>query len=219
MAAERPRVVLATRSEGKLRELHPLIEAKGWQALTLADVGVDESPAEAHLEVYDSFEENARAKARYFSALTGLPVLADDSGLVVDLLGGRPGVWSKRWAGRDDLSGAALDAANNAALLEAMAVAASQTGALEGRTAHYVCVAVWVDQRREWMARGEIRGRILTEPRGCGGFGYDPLFWSDELGATFAEVDREAKSEISHRGRAVQGVLGRVRHPGRDEIR
>ena len=219
MAGARNRVVLATRSEGKLRELHPLIEAKGWQAVTLADVGVDESPEEAHLEVYDTFEDNARAKARYFSAVTGLPVLADDSGLVVDLLGGRPGVWSKRWAGREDLSGAALDAANNAALLEAMAVAASRTDALEGRTAHYVCVAVWIAQGREWMARGEIHGRILTGPRGVGGFGYDPLFWSDELGATLAEVNREAKSEISHRGRAVRGVLERVRHPGRDEIR
>jgi XTP/dITP diphosphohydrolase len=218
MVGMRDRVVLATRSEGKLRELRPLLEAGGWQACTLADVGVDESPDEAHLEVHDTFEDNARAKARYFARVTGLPVLADDSGLVVDLLGGRPGVRSKRWAGREELSGAWLDAANNAALLDAMAVSASRTDTSDGRTAHYVCVAVWADRGREWIARGETHGRILTAPRGTGGFGYDPLFWSDELGATFAEADREAKGAVSHRGRAVRAVLERVLHQPPDEI-
>ena len=140
-------MVLATRSAGKLKELVPLLASVGVHVVTLADLGLTESPDEDALESFDTFEENALAKARYFARLTGAIVLADDSGLSVDVLGGRPGVHSKRWSGRDDLRGAALDAANNACLQEAMQLAqreAHATAARAGsgfRRARYVCAA------------------------------------------------------------------------------
>jgi XTP/dITP diphosphohydrolase len=194
------------------------LAANGWQACTLTELGVEETPAEELLEVHETFEANALAKARHFARLIGLPVLADDSGLAVDLLGGAPGVRSKRWAGHDALSGAALDGANNRALLDAMASVASTAGGKDERTARYVCAAVWVDQSGEWVARGETEGRILWTPRGAGGFGYDPLFWSEELGATFAEVTREAKAAISHRGRAFRALLTQVAYRFAHEV-
>lgn len=211
------RVVLATRSAGKLKELVPLLASVGVHVVTLADLGLTESPDEDALESFDTFEENALAKARYFARLTGAIVLADDSGLSVDVLGGRPGVHSKRWSGRDDLRGAALDAANNACLQEAMQLAqreAHATAARAGsgfRRARYVCAAACAWRGgAEWgeaVARGETTGELLTSERGTGGFGYDPYFLSDDLGATFAEVTREAKATVSHRGRAFSALL------------
>jgi XTP/dITP diphosphohydrolase len=207
----RGRVVLATRSAGKLRELGPLLAAAGWDAVTLATQGIPESPEEDGLEVHDTFEANALAKARWFFARGGgLPVVADDSGLCVDALDGRPGVHSKRWSGRPDLSGAALDAANNATL----------QAALEGestRRAHYVCVIAWVGPTGEHVSRGETHGTMLAAPRGSGGFGYDPYFLSDDLGMTFAEATREAKAMVSHRGRALAALLasGKIDSPNR----
>lgn len=202
------RVILATRSEGKVRELAPLFAAAGFEVLTLDAAGVPPEPNEAAIEVYDTFEANALAKARHFFARSGgVPVVADDSGLVVDVLDGKPGVHSRRWSGRGDLQGHALDAANNAHLVEALR-------GRDARTAHYVCVAAWYDGRRELTARGETDGRILEAPRGSGGFGYDPYFWSEELQGTFAEVAREAKAGVSHRGRAVRELLERL-HGGR----
>ena len=135
-------VVLATRSAGKLRELVPLLEAHGCVAQTLADRGLAESPEEDDLEAHDTFEGNALAKAEYFAARTGLLVLADDSGLSVDALDGRPGVHSKRWSGRADLAGAALDAENNR-FLQAALTEAARFGR-EERTARYVCAAAAV---------------------------------------------------------------------------
>jgi XTP/dITP diphosphohydrolase len=200
-------VVLATRSEGKRRELAPLLASAGWDALTLDDMGVPETPEEDALEVFDTFEGNAIAKARWFvSRCGGLPVLADDSGLCVDALDGRPGVHSKRWSGRADLTGAALDAANNAFLLGALAQAAAQGNT--SREGAYVCVVAWADDDGVRTARGESRGTLLAAPRGDGGFGYDPYFWSGELRMTFAEATREAKAAVSHRGRALRGLLG-----------
>lgn len=200
-------LLVATRSAGKLRELVPMCEALGYRAVSLDDVGISESSAEAAIEVWDTFEDNALAKARYFARLSGgRPVLADDSGLTAEALGGAPGVHSKRWSGRPDLEGAALDAANNQKLLAAL------EGSVD-RRARYVCVAVWVDSDggREWEARGECHGRILEVARGDGGFGYDPYFWSDDLGCSFGEASREAKSEVSHRGRALRALWARVR--------
>lgn len=195
------RVVLATRNAGKLRELGPLLEAAGWSPLDLPTLGIPESADEEDVEAFDSFEANALAKARHFARLCGgLPVLADDSGLVVDALGGAPGVRSRRWSGRDDLSGHALDAANNARLLSALEGAASMDAA-------FVCAAAWVGSGREVVRRGEVRGRIVREGRGSVGFGYDPHFWSPELGRTFGESAREAKAEVSHRARAVRSLL------------
>lgn len=203
-------MVLATRSEGKVKELVPLMASVGVRVVTLADLDVPESADEDALEAFDTFEENAVAKARYFAQLTGAIVLADDSGLAVDALGGRPGVHSKRWSGRSDLHGAALDEANNAFLLHALQESAAHTGA-PSRRARYVCAAACVwregDALRQAVVRGETTGELLTTARGAGGFGYDPYFFSDDLGATFAEVEREAKARVSHRGRAFAALL------------
>jgi XTP/dITP diphosphohydrolase len=214
------RVVLATRSAGKVKELVPLLAAVGVHVVTLADLGVSESPEEDALEAFDTFEANALAKAHYFARLTGAIVLADDSGLSADALDGRPGVHSKRWSGRNDLEGPALDSANNAFLQEALRLAqrdadadGARTGS-ESRRARYVCAAacVWSAgaEWREAVVCGETMGSLLTTARGTGGFGYDPYFLSDDLGATFAEVTREAKATVSHRGRAFSALLQHV---------
>lgn len=197
-------VVLATRSAGKLRELAPMLASHGWHAVTLDALGVTPSPAEDDLEVFETFEENAIAKARYFARLTGHIVLADDSGLVVEALDGRPGVHSKRWSG-STLEGAALDQVNNA-FLQARLAEAAATGRTS-RDAAYVCAAACVWAGGEVVVRAETRGELLSESRGAGGFGYDPYFWSHDLQATFAEVGREAKAAVSHRGRAFRALL------------
>jgi XTP/dITP diphosphohydrolase len=177
-----------------------MFEAADFAIVDLGAAGVAESDAEGDIEAFDTFEDNARAKARYFFALTGLPTIADDSGLVVDALGGLPGVRSKRWSARDDLSGQALDDANNEKLREAVA-------GVTDRRARYVCAAAYVDGSREEVVRGESTGRIVDVPRGKHGFGYDPFFLSDELGITFAEASREQKEGISHRGRAFRALI------------
>ena len=199
-------LLLATRSGGKLHELGPLIEAAGFRAASLDGCGIAPSSEEESIEAFGTFEENARAKANYFRArATGYPdiaVLADDSGLAVDALGGAPGVRSKRWAMHTPHAseGLTLDEANNRALLDALA------GATD-RRAKYVCVAAIAWEGGDVRARGECTGRVLLRARGAGGFGYDPLFLSDELGVTFAEATREEKARVSHRARAVRAVL------------
>jgi XTP/dITP diphosphohydrolase len=198
------RLLLATRSEGKLRELRPLFAAAGFTAVDPRELGIAESADEEELERYDSFAENARAKARYFHAKSGLPTVADDSGLEVLVLDGAPGVRSKRWSGRHDLADQALDDANNALLLERLA-------AFDDRRARYVCAACYVDAVRELVAQGESAGWILPAPRGSGGFGYDPYFFSDELGESFGESTREAKERVSHRGRAMRALIEALR--------
>ena len=192
-----PPLLLATRSLGKLHELEPMLAARGVATGTLDAAGIAEHPAEEEaLERFETFEENALAKARYFFERAGRrPTVADDSGLEVAALGGSPGVRTKRWSGRADLSGRALDAANNAKMLAEMA-------GVTDRRARYVCVAAYVDRDGERVFRGESTGRMLEAPRGTGGFGYDPLFLSDDLGVTFAEASREEKERVSHRGRA-----------------
>lgn len=204
-------VVVATRSRGKRDEWRALLEEAGIVVEDLNEVGLAEDAAEDGLEIHDSFEENARAKARWFGArLPGRAVIADDSGLVVDALGGAPGVRSKRWAG-SSATGAALDAANNAALLLAMRAHA----AVDARRARYVCAVVCavvcVEGAHEWVARGACEGRILHEARGASGFGYDPFFWSDDLARTFGEATREEKASVSHRGRAMRALAAQWR--------
>jgi len=197
------RVLLATRSAGKLRELRPLFAARGLAVLDLREAAIPESPEEDALEVYETFEENALAKGRYFAALSGLPVAADDSGIEVRALGGRPGVRSKRWSERADLSGQALDDENNRLLI----------AALEGvpdRSARYVCVAAFVDGAREVVRRGEVGGAMISEPRGTNGFGYDPYFLSDELKKTFGEASLGEKATVSHRARAFTALLDAI---------
>lgn len=196
--------LLATRSAGKLREIEPLFAQAQIPVVTLDRAGIEETAEEDAVEAFATFEENARAKARYFHERTGLATLADDSGLEVHALGGKPGVFSKRWSGRRDLTGVALDEANNAELLTALRE-------IQDRRARYVCVAVLVSRAGEVIRRGEVSGEILRAPRGVGGFGYDPLFFAAELGKTFGEASLEEKEQVSHRGRAFRALLDAIR--------
>ena len=192
--------LLATRSLGKLHELRPMFSAAGLEVIDLDTAGIPESADEAGLEEFDTFEENALSKANYFRTKSGLVTIADDSGLEVQALGGAPGVRTKRWSGRTDLEGRALDAANNEFLL-------AKLGSSVERRARYVCVAALVDDDGHRTFRGETEGEILESPRGEGGFGYDPLFLSSDLGITFAEAERAAKERTSHRGRAFSQLI------------
>ena len=198
--------VLASRNPGKLRELRMLFGARAIEVIDLREAGVDDDvAAEAAIESYDTFEENALAKARYFSArLPGRVVVADDSGLSVDALGGAPGVRSKRWSGRDDLHGVLLDASNNALLR-------SRLLGVTPRRARFVCAAAWCDGQAEMVARGEVLGQIVDEPRGANGFGYDPHVFIDELAMTMAEATVAEKALVSHRARAFSLLLDQLR--------
>jgi XTP/dITP diphosphohydrolase len=198
----RPTVLVATRNVGKLRELGALFSRLGVQLVDLPTAGIAESADEDELETHDTFELNALAKARYFHARSGLPTVADDSGLAVDALGGEPGVRSKRFAGAIG-SAKEIDRANNAKLQLALRGVAD-------RRARFVCAAAFVDADGEWVTRGEALGRIVDEPRGAGGFGYDPYFVSDDLGMTFAEAGIAAKERVSHRGRAFRALLAQL---------
>ena len=201
-------LLIATRSEGKLREIKPMFAAAGLTLVSLDELGIEESDEENGLEPFATFEENALSKARYFYEVSGgIPTVADDSGLEVDALGGRPGVQSKRWSGRTDLRGAPLDAANNEALLKALADVSTPTA----RIARYVCVAAFVSVGDEITARGETSGSIVHQARGSQGFGYDPYFLSADLGQTFGESSPSDKQRVSHRGRAFRELLGRIK--------
>jgi XTP/dITP diphosphohydrolase len=201
-------VVLATRSGGKLRELRPIFGALGVRVLDLSELGVAESPAEAAIECFDTFESNALAKARYFfDRCGGLDVVADDSGLVVEALRGEPGVRSKRWSQRADLDGRALDEANNGLLVERMR-------GKRDRRARFVCAAAWRGAQGELVTLGTVAGRIEEQPSGSHGFGYDPYFLSEELAMTLADATTEQKRGVSHRGRAFDALLGALRERG-----
>jgi XTP/dITP diphosphohydrolase len=214
VARERPALLIATRSVGKLRELRPMIRAAGYEPVTLDDAGIALLSEEESVEAFDTFEENAMAKARYYLARAaargdrapGL-VLADDSGLEVAALGGEPGVRSKRYSGAP-LHDVALDDANNAKLIGALHAMDTTD-----RRARYVCIAAVASAQGECFARGECPGVILESPRGDGGFGYDPFFFSVELKKSFGEATRDEKERVSHRARAVGAVLERLRFP------
>jgi len=194
-------ILLGTRSRGKLAEMRPLLAAAGLDVVDLAAARIAETPREEQLEAFETFEENALAKARHFAERSGLATIADDSGLEVFALGGRPGVRSKRFSGRSDLHGAALDAANNELLQRELAAHADRRG-------RFVCAVVLVDPAgREMVRLGECAGRITLAPRGDGGFGYDPYFESAELGLTFGEASIADKERISHRGRALRALV------------
>ena len=207
LAADR-QILLATRSSGKLRELHGILASAGLAGITLDDAGIEESPDEEHIEVFDTFEANALAKARYFHRLSGLPTMADDSGLSVRALRRAPGVYSKRYSGRADLSGQALDDANNLKLLRSLR-------GCDDRSASYSCAAAYVDDDLELVTMGETHGSVIEDPRGREGFGYDPYFFSSELGKTFGEAATEEKQEVSHRGRAFRALVAALREGGR----
>lgn len=199
------RLLVATRSPGKMREIRRILaEVPGLEILDLDEAGVVYDPREEELEPFDTFEENATSKASYFFRKSGIPTVADDSGLMVDHLGGRPGVRTKRFAPGEKLEGEERDQANNEYLLKLM------DGVAEGeRRACYVCVAALVgSESKPRTFRGEAPGVVLTVPRGTGGFGYDPIIQDQISGRAFAELTPEEKNERSHRGRAFR-ALGR----------
>jgi XTP/dITP diphosphohydrolase len=188
------KAVVATRNRGKLRELLPLLAGTGLELHT-----IDELAPDAELrEDGDTFEDNALAKARQAARATGLPAIADDSGLEVAALGGAPGVYSARYAGLPS-----DDARNNGKLLEALrGVPAEQ------RSARFRCVAAFVDPARglEIVRAGDCAGEILEAPRGDGGFGYDPLFLVPALRLTMAELPLDEKNQLSHRAAAFRAL-------------
>jgi XTP/dITP diphosphohydrolase len=208
--------LLATRSAGKLVELHEIFAELELEVTDPKSLGIPESPAEEDLERFDTFEENALAKTRYFFEISGgLPTFGDDSGLCVDALGGEPGVFSKRWSRRLDLPPKELDASNNSKLVALMKDARSKSGSAFRNSARYVSVAAFKDSRGEETRRGEIEGRILEVPRGLRGFGYDPYFEAPDLGGTFAEATIETTARHSHRSRAFRALLSALRAQGR----
>jgi XTP/dITP diphosphohydrolase len=193
-------LLVATRNPGKLAELVPMFAAVGIEVVDLAGAGVPRTPAEDAVEAFDTFAENALAKAHYYHAASGgRPTLADDSGLEVEALGGAPGVHSRRFSGveGDERS---VAAANTALLLERLRDVAD-------RRARFTCAAALVGWGEPLVVHGATAGRILPSPAGEGGFGYDPVFHSDEIGRSFGEATREEKGAISHRGRAVRALL------------
>ena len=209
---DRPRLLVATHSAHKLAELRELLDLPHAELISLDDLGIADDPDETG----STFETNARIKARFGARRTGLPTIADDSGLEVKALRGGPGVRTRRYAGPN-----ATDADNNAKLLTALAgVPPDQRGA------RYVCVLALAlpetgagpaDAVPIRTVRGTSRGRIATEPRGTGGFGYDPIFEPDGEppgGRTFGQWSAEAKHAVSHRGRAARRMTPILRELG-----
>ncbi|WP_283170567.1 RdgB/HAM1 family non-canonical purine NTP pyrophosphatase [Curtanaerobium respiraculi] len=188
-------VVIASNNAHKVAEIETVLNFEGWTFQTLREAGVESDP----VEDAGTFLGNARIKARAARALAGGAVLADDSGLEVDALGGAPGVYSSRYAGEDG-----NDAANNAKLLRELASVPD-----EKRMARFVCTLVFIDDDgSETVAEGTIEGRIGHELKGDQGFGYDPLFIPDCFGGelTLAQVSQNRKNEVSHRGAALRAL-------------
>ena len=190
------RVVLASSNVGKVSEFRALLAGLDFTVIAQGELGI-EAAEEPHL----TFVENALAKARHAAVHSGLPALADDSGLCVAALGGAPGVHSARFSGPN-----ADDDSNNAELLRRLQGEAD-------RRAHYTCVLVAVasaDDPEPLIAEARWHGAIVTQPRGTGGFGYDPLFLLPELGRTAAELPPQEKNRISHRGLALRELARRI---------
>ena len=190
------RLVLASGNSGKLREFRRLLEPLGIAVVAQAELGIGEAE-----EPHVTFIENAIAKARHASAQSGLPALADDSGICVDALGGAPGVQSARYAGEPK-----SDARNNAALIAAL-------HGIADRRAHYYCVLVLLRHASDpqpIIADGAWHGTVVDAPRGNGGFGYDPHFQDDTTGLTGAELPLARKNALSHRGKAMRRLLARI---------
>ena len=188
------KLVLATKNSGKVVEFRRLLDELGAKELEV--VGLDAFPEIGDIEETGStFEENSLLKARTISKLTGLPSLADDSGICVDALGGAPGLYSARYSGNGD-------AANNAKLLEALKDIPDSE-----RTAYFICVAAYVrPDGFEHIEEGRFYGKIAHQVVGSGGFGYDPLFVPDGLNCTSAELSAAEKDAISHRGKAMRAI-------------
>ena len=190
------RLVLASSNAGKLREFRRLLEPLGFDVVPQSDLEIDEAD-----EPHPTFIENALAKARHACAKSGLPALADDSGICVDALGGAPGVRSARFAGEPK-----SDGRNNQALIDALR-------GIHDRRAHYYCVLVLArhaDDPQPLIAEGIWHGSVIDTPRGEGGFGYDPFFEDRETGMTGAELDLVRKNSLSHRGQAMRSLIARI---------
>ena len=191
------KLVIASNNPGKLREFQHMLAPLGIEVVTQVQLGISGCD-----EPHCTFVENALAKARHASLMSGLPALADDSGICVEALNGAPGVHSARYAGEPK-----SDQRNNEKLLNDILGVAD-------RRAHYYCVLVLVsaaDDPQPVIAEGEWRGEIALAQRGEGGFGYDPLFWLPELGKMSAELARDEKHAISHRGKAMRALLERLK--------
>ena len=189
-------IVLASGNPGKLREFRQMLEPAGYRVVPQSDYQVSEAD-----EPYFTFVENALAKARHVARQTGKPALADDYGLCVNVLGGRPGVLSARYAGEPK-----SDDRNNALLIQELSGVAD-------RTANYYCVLVYVrspDDPQPVIADGRWFGKIIDHPKGTNGFGYDPYFWLQEFGKTAAELTPEEKNSHSHRGMALRSLLEKL---------
>ena len=193
------KVVLATGNPGKVREIQRILHDLGVEVVPQSELGVTGAD-----ETGKSFVENALIKARHASLMTGLPAIADDSGLVVDALDGRPGVYSARYAGAD-----ANDESNIDKLLHEL-----QGVPGDRRTAAFHCCAVFVsaDDSTSLVAEGRWAGKILEQRRGTEGFGYDPVFFDPECGRTAAELGPELKNARSHRGKALTALAEMLRH-------
>jgi len=192
------RVILASSNKGKLRELSALLAPLGYDLIAQNTLGIDTPP-----ETGDTFAANALLKARHAAAAAGFPALADDSGIEVDALGGRPGIYSARYAGEG-----ASDQDNLQKLLSEM------RGVPEGkRTARYQCVIAFVTAANDpqpILATGTWDGTLISEPRGLGGFGYDPIFIPSGFDRTAAELEPGEKNSLSHRGQALRALVGRL---------
>lgn len=202
-------LILATRNPGKTQEFREAFDKLGVTVRNLLDM-----PELAEVEeTGDTFAANALLKAQAIAEATGLPALADDSGLCVDVLEGAPGVYSARYAGAN-----AKDADNNAKLLRELNALPATIEAANKRnpetlsTARFICALVLYDPNgpRFVEAEGAVEGRILQAPRGTAGFGYDPLFWLPEFGRSMAELTIAEKNKISHRGRALSALMARL---------
>ena len=191
------KIVIASNNAGKLREISRILEPLAIEAMPQGAFGVPECP-----EPHVTFVENCIAKARHASAHTGLPALADDSGICVSALNGAPGVYSARFAGEPK-----SDQRNNEKLIESLK-------GQRDRRAHYYCVMVYVrypDDPTPIIAEGAWHGEIIDTPRGAGGFGYDPYFLLPHLGLTGAEMAMEDKNAVSHRGQALRALVEKLR--------
>lgn len=193
------KVVLATGNQGKVKELAAMLADQNIEVLPQSDFSVPDVP-----ETGTTFVENAIIKARHAAKLTGLPAIADDSGLAVDALGGAPGVYSARYSGDN-----ATDQTNNEKLLKEL------TGVPEhNRGAQFHCVLVYMshaDDPTPIICHGVWQGSILTEAKGNQGFGYDPLFWQEDLQQTSAELPRDVKNSLSHRGKALAQLVQQLK--------
>ncbi|MGN0149822.1 MAG: XTP/dITP diphosphatase [Clostridia bacterium] len=190
------KIIAATKNKGKIKEISNILGKLGFEVESQQDAGYDVDV----LETGDTFEKNALIKARAIAMLCDEPVLADDSGLCIDALDGKPGVYSARYAGED-----ATDADKVNKILE-------ELKRKKDRTARFVSsVAFIFPNGKEITASGEVKGYITAEPLGENGFGYDPIFYSDELKKTFAQASDEEKNSVSHRGRALMALSEKLK--------